>query len=205
MHSSKHQPARYQPQLFEGLEKGDLARLVSPKLSVDEFKSKMGDDADIIVLSFIVNGKEPATDLMNFIERGYDWVLDADVSSGELDDGEYVVFIEMERDPKAPEQITDLISDINNLTEHKTDEWTFQYHKDPAEYGISVEELAKCIPLTSEAYHIKVGNEEDDSAPEENDFDEELSAMQEAARIPMRKQAPKNDWTESIRVAAGLK
>ena len=56
--------------LSEGLEQGDLDRLVHNKLHVDEFKSKMGSDADIIVLSFKVDGKEPARDLMNFIERG---------------------------------------------------------------------------------------------------------------------------------------
>ena len=85
--------------LSEGLEQGDLDRLVHRKLHVDEFKSKMGSDADIIVLSFKVDGKEPARDLMNFIERGYEWILDADISSGELDDGQYLVFAELERDP----------------------------------------------------------------------------------------------------------
>jgi len=91
--------------LSEGLEQGDLDRLVHNKLHVDEFKSKMGSDADIIVLSFKVDGKEPARDLMNFIERGYDWILDADISSGELDDGQYLVFAELERDPAAAKHI----------------------------------------------------------------------------------------------------
>ena len=80
-------------QLFEGLEKGDLARLIHPELHVDEFQSKLGDDADVIVLSFKVNTKEPAGDLMAFIEKGYDWILDSDVSSGEMDDGSYIVFV----------------------------------------------------------------------------------------------------------------
>ena len=69
-------------QLHEGLEQGDLARLIDSVYSIDEFKSKMGDDADIIVLAFTAGDKGPAQDLMNFIEKGYDWVLDGDVSSG---------------------------------------------------------------------------------------------------------------------------
>ena len=67
---------QYNSQLSEGLERGDLDRLVHRKLHIDEFKSKMGSDADIIVLSFKVDGKEPGLDLMNFIERGYDWILE---------------------------------------------------------------------------------------------------------------------------------
>ena len=76
--------------LFEGLEQGDLKRLIHPELHIDEFKSKLGDDADVVVASFKVDNKEPANDLVNFIEKGYDWVLDADVSSGEMDDGSYI-------------------------------------------------------------------------------------------------------------------
>ena len=60
--------------LFEGLEAGDLARLIHPELHVDEFKSKLGDDADVVVVSFKVDSKEPANDLVAFIEKGYDWV-----------------------------------------------------------------------------------------------------------------------------------
>ena len=35
--------------LFEGLEQGDLKRLVHPELHIDEFKSKLGDDCDVVV------------------------------------------------------------------------------------------------------------------------------------------------------------
>ena len=51
----------------------------------------MGDDKDIITLAFSVNGDSPAKDLENFIEKGYPFVLDADVSSGEQSDGSYKV------------------------------------------------------------------------------------------------------------------
>ena len=45
-------------QFNEGLEYGDLKRLIHPELHVDEFKSKMGDDSDIVVISFKVVDKE---------------------------------------------------------------------------------------------------------------------------------------------------
>ena len=63
--------------LFEGLEKGDLARLIHPELHVDEFKSKLGDDQDVIVLSFKVDAKEPAGDLVSFIEKSFSHKLKA--------------------------------------------------------------------------------------------------------------------------------
>ena len=65
----RHKIKMQNNQLFEGLEQGDLARLVTRTYSIDEFKSKMGDDADIIVLAFTTADKGPAQDLMNFLKK----------------------------------------------------------------------------------------------------------------------------------------
>jgi len=97
--------------LFEGLEAGDLKRLIHPELHVDEFKSKLGDDSDVITISFKVATKEPAQDLVAFVEKGYEWVLDADASSGEMDDGSYIVFVELDRNKDAAENIMSLLTD----------------------------------------------------------------------------------------------
>jgi len=168
----------------------------------------MGNDADIVVLSFKVNGKEPATDLMNFIEKGYDFVLDADISAGELDDGEYLVFAEIERQPEAPEQIVGLLDDILNLTDQDINDWKFQYRKSSTEHDINAEEIKSVVPTTPEEYDAKFGesDEEEVQEPESDDeIEDMISAMQESARVPMKRTAPKNDWTESLRIAAGLK
>ena len=177
--------------LSEGLEQGDLDRLVHNKLHVDEFKSKMGSDADIIVLSFKVDGKEPARDLMNFIERGYDWILDADISSGELDDGQYLVFAELERDPTAAKYIYQLMSDIMNLTDTDLSDWKFQYRKNSREHDITSDNIADIIPMTPQSYRSKFG-------------DKELDAMKAAAGVSTQRKAPVNSWTESLRAAAGI-
>ena len=177
--------------LSEGLEQGDLDRLVHNKLHVDEFKSKMGSDADIIVLSFKVDGKEPARDLMNFIERGYDWILDADISSGELDDGQYLVFAELERDPASAKYIYQLMSDIMNLTDTDLSDWKFQYRKNSREHDITSDNIADTIPMTPESYRSKFG-------------DKELDAMKAAAGVSTQRKAPVNSWTESLRAAAGI-
>ena len=46
-----------------GLRQSDLEFTVDPVFEIDSYKSKMGDDEDIVVLSFSVNGEQPAKDL----------------------------------------------------------------------------------------------------------------------------------------------
>jgi hypothetical protein len=95
-------------QLNEGLHAGDLRMLVDNIFEIDSYASKMGEDKEIVVLSFTVNSKEPADDLVNFVENGYDFVLDADTSPGELSDGKYKVFVEIERNRHITKQILNL-------------------------------------------------------------------------------------------------
>ena len=108
--------------LRENLEQGDLKRLVHNELHIDEYKSKMGDDADVCVLSFKVSGKEPSMDLVNFLEKGYEFILDADVSSGEKEGGDYLVFVELDRTPELPDQLEQMMKDIMKLTDQDIDE-----------------------------------------------------------------------------------
>ena len=55
----------------EGLKSGDLEGVVNKRFTVDQFKSKMGDDRNIMVLTFTVDGMAPAKDLERFAETGY--------------------------------------------------------------------------------------------------------------------------------------
>ena len=87
-----------------GLQKNDLEFTTDSIFEIDSFKSKMGDDKDIVVLSFSVLGEQPALDLVNFVEKGYPFVLDADKSSGEQADGKYRVFVELERNNEVAKQ-----------------------------------------------------------------------------------------------------
>ena len=177
--------------LFEGLEAGDLKRLIHPELHVDEFKSKLGDDADVIVLSFKVTGKEPGLDLVAFIEKGYDWVLDADVSSGEMNDGSYIVFVEIERTRELPTQIMEIMEDLMNLTDQKLSDWRVRYHKSTEDHELTEESLSSLIPSTPEDYKQKYGHEE-------------IDKLKAAANVPVKTKAPKNEHTESLRAAAGI-
>jgi hypothetical protein len=177
--------------LFEGLERGDLARLIHPELHIDEFKSKLGDDEDVIVISFKVDTKEPATDLVAFVEKGYDWVIDADISSGEMDDGSYIVFVEIDREKSAPDNIMTLMEDLMNLTEQDIDDWRVRYYKSHKEKQLSLEALQELIPCTPEDYNKQYGQDS-------------LDQLKTAAGLDVDTKAPKNDFTESIRNLAGI-
>ncbi len=185
---------------------GDLTRLVHNELHIDEYKSKMGTDADICVISFKVAGKEPSADLVSFIEKGYDFVLDADVSSGEKEGGDYLVFVELERSEKLPEQIIEIMDDIMNLTQQKIEDWRVRYYKSVTDHELTKESLANIIPLTSEEYSAKYDKEDEEvDSTEPEDITKDLDAMKTAAGVPVTTTAPVNDFTESLRVAAGLK
>jgi hypothetical protein len=177
--------------ITEGVESGDLKRLVEPNIHIDEFKSKMGDDKDICVISYRLHGKEPGFDMINFFEIGYDYVLDADVSSGELEDGDYVVFIELERSKLLPQQIMELTTDLLNLTEQEIDEWTVKYRGKSSYTELTQENLARIIPLTPQEYESRFGSDQIDS-------------LKAAAGVEVKTKAPKNDYTESLRVLAGI-
>lgn len=181
-----------QHHLSEGMEAGDLQRLLHNELHIDEYKSKLGKDEDVCVLSFKIKDKEPALDLMNFFEKGYDWVIDADLSSGEMPDGDYIVFIEVERTPELPKQIMELMDDTMNLTSQKLSDWRVRYHTNTTDHELSEESLTALIPLNSEQYRKKYGKED-------------IDKLKAAAGVKVNTTAPKNDFTESLRALAGIK
>ena len=190
-HQHNHQRAKFK--LSEGLEKGDLARLVHVELHIDEYKSKMGNDEDIAVVSFKVGGKEPAIDLVNFVEKGYDWVIDADTSAGEMHDGDYIVFVELERSHRLPARILEMLEDMVNLTENRLDQYRVRYHKDTEDHECTEETLRRLVPLTPRDYITKVSKDT-----------EELDKLKAASGVEVTTRAPKNDYTESLRIAAGI-
>ena len=145
---------KQQRKLSEGLRRGDLKELVSNVFTVDQFKSKMGEDEDVIVLGFKVDDKFPATDLMEFLERGYPFILDADMSSGEEQDGKYQVFVEIERTPKLPGQLQHLFSGISQLTDCY--DWRFRYQRAPHSVPFTEQDILENIPMSPAEYKARI-------------------------------------------------
>lgn len=142
------------------LRANELRDLVLPLIGIDSFKSKIGDDDDIIVLHFTVKYADPAKDLENFIEMGYNFIIDADVTPGETDAGVYLVFVELERSRDAPEQIMELIDGVKRLTGHS--DMRFRYYKQFKTYDLNLENIKAAVPITPEQY-IDVIDEPDNA------------------------------------------
>jgi hypothetical protein len=137
-----------------GLLAGDLRMLVNNIFEVDSYSSKMGDDKDIVVLSFTVEQQEPAKDLVTFIERGYPFVLDADASSGELKDGRYKVFVEIERNRRIHEQILEVLDGVGKLAD--VDNFKFRYYKSFKSIEANEDSLLETIPKTKDEYEAVI-------------------------------------------------
>jgi hypothetical protein len=137
-----------------GLRAGDLNGLVLDIFEVDNFQSKMGDDRDVCVVSFISKERAPARDMMEFIEKGYSFVLDSDVSSGEDRDGNYHVFVELERNNQLTRNIKELTDGLTKLC--GCEEWKFKHYKNNK--PLSLESLDEVITKSPIEYDTMMEN-----------------------------------------------
>lgn len=136
------------------LQSEDLRDLVDRIIEIDAYKSKMGADADIITIAFSTKTKESADDLVGFLERGYPFVLDADATSGEQSDGTYKVFVEIERDKRAAEQIIEMSDGVSKLT--GIEKLKFRYYKNFRSLPLDQAALEAAIPVSADDYSVKV-------------------------------------------------
>jgi hypothetical protein len=177
-------------QLFESLSFKDLDGLLKPTIHVDEFSSKMGDDDDIIVISFFVRDQQAAKDLMMWFEKGYDFVLDADRSPGEIRPGRYLVYVEIRRRSTAGGNVEQLLNDLNTLTEFESsDQWLMHYKG--KETPFSRDTFDSTVPLTPKAYRDR--------------YEKDLNEVRVAAGIPVVTSYDKRDRAlQTIQSAAGI-
>lgn len=192
MHNNQQHQAH--SQLSENLENGDLAMLLDTSITIDEYKSKMGSDDEIIVVAFTIQNKDAAQDLTGFIERSYDWILDADNSPGELDSGKYLVFVEINREPEAIDNIMIMMQDLENLVHIKPEEYTVVYNKPRKQGKLDKESLKSMIPTTPEEYRNM-----------QRRLKTDIDNLKAAAGVKIDTRAPVNDFTESLRIAAGIR
>jgi hypothetical protein len=176
--------------LFESLEYKDMEGMMKPTIHVDEFSSKMGDDDDIIVVSFFLRNEQAAKDLMSWFEKGYDFVLDADRSPGEIKPNRYLVYIEMRRRSTAGGNVEQLLDDLNTLTEfEKASDWTMHYKGKDVPF--SRETFESLVPLTPRAYRERM--------------EQDLNEMRSAAGLEVRSNYDSKDKSlQAIQSAAGI-
>jgi hypothetical protein len=174
--------------IFETLEYKDMEGLVKPTIHIDEFTSKIGDDDDIIVVSFFVRNQDAAKDLMNWFERGYDFVIDADRSPGEIKQNRYLVFVEIRRRSTSGAHVKQLLDDLSTLTEYEPKDWTMKY--EGTDIPFTQEDFERIVPLSPRAYREA--------------HDGELNEVRIAAGLPVKGFYEKDDDIKSIQSAAGI-
>lgn len=106
--------------------KGDeLNSLIDPIVSIDEYKSKVGEDNDVVVLAIRIKDSDPAADLSQFIETGHE-CMDVDISPGPNGDGYYTVFVELNRDRKVWWKVKHILLDVVRVDHTLKDKpWKF--------------------------------------------------------------------------------
>ncbi len=168
--------------ITEGLDYHDLKGQVEPRVSVDEYAAQMGDDSAIVTLAFIVNSKLAAEDLVSWLEIGYDYVIDASVSDGELEPGKWLVFVEMKRRSNVPNKIVDILKDLETLTDMKVDQYEVMVDNKP--HKADIDSLKQAIILSPLEYDSKKTDQEE---PKNQEGDEELNEMRSIAGLPAKK------------------
>lgn len=111
--------------LREGLGKHDLVGLVDKTFTIDKFKPKFGEEKDIIVTAFKCANEAAADDLADFIEKGnYQIPLqDTETSFAPDTQGKWLVFIETDRTLQYAKLLTNLLKDVERLTDKLN--WNF--------------------------------------------------------------------------------
>jgi hypothetical protein len=159
--------------LNEGLEYHDLVGQMLPTVTVDEYAAHMGEDSEIVTLAFTVKSEAAGNDLADWFERGYDFVLDAQVSEGEVKPGQYLVFVEMNRRSSVPKRIIELLDDLETLTAIPVKDWTIVV--DDEEYSPEEDVLKQVITISPHEYRETEEVEE-----------EEINEMRERAGLEVK-------------------
>ena len=175
--------------VFENLGYKDMEGMIKPVIHIDEFTSKMGDDDDIIVISFFVRDQQAAKDLMKWFEKGYDFIIDADRSPGEIKPNRYLVYVEIRRRSVAGAHVQQLLEDLSTLTEFDPEDWTMTYEGVSMPY--SQEEFERVVPLSPKEYRKQ--------------HEGDLNEWRVAAGLPTKAIYEEDDAIKALQTAAGMR
>ena len=176
--------------LKEGLDYHDMKGQIDTKVTVDEYAAKMGKDSDIVTLTFKVNSKLAAEDLVSWLEIGYDFILDASVSEGEIEPGKYLVFVEMKRKHNVPKKIVEILEDLKTLTDRDVKD--YEVEVDEESYDPDVDVLKQVIIASPTEYAAKKEKEE------------ELNEMRQIAGLETKNLHKDDAYLKQIKSMAGM-
>jgi hypothetical protein len=137
-----------------------------------------------------VRDGQAAKDLMMWFEKGYDFVLDADRSPGEIRPGRYLVYVEIRRRSTAGGNVEQLLDDLNTLTEFEdSTAWTMHYRDKTVPF--TRDTFDSTVPLTPRAYRER--------------YQKDLNEVRTAAGLPVVTTYDRQDRElQTIQSAAGI-
>jgi len=149
--------------LTEGMREGDLANMLLPIISVDEYESKIDDSA--VVIGFYINDLNAARDLNRYIQKSPQDIIDTEISPAPDQHGYYLVFVEIINNKQLPKIIMEIIADISPLVSVDTWEMRLRGEDSPKVasestlmqyFGYSIEENVYKILTNTELHEATV-------------------------------------------------
>lgn len=133
--------------ISENIKKNELEGMILPVVSIDEFEPKSGTENEVIVIAFYCKEFNVSKDLRDFLEKTIIRTLDIDLSNNCDENGNYLVFVELQRKKNSIQEILDLTKEVNRLSPYK-------------EWKVSMFRVNTVIPLTVEAIsrHLKLSS-----------------------------------------------
>ena len=132
---------------------GEMINLVNETISIDQYKPKIGEANETVVVAFEVMQEGAASDLSNLIETDVVESLDVDVSQGPNSSGNYLVFVEFARDKNLHSNIMEIMKVVTNVTE--ITEWKYDYYKGDSSKELNEQNLSETILDNQEQYVLK--------------------------------------------------
>ena len=143
-----------QSKVNESIQHNDLRDLINPVISIDQYKSKIGADTNVIVIGIKIKSDEPSKDLSQFLETGNTDALDVDIGPGPDADGFYTVFVEFNRNSKVFANIDRLVGDLMQVDNDLT-QVSFTSYKNDMPVDWSKENCEEHIITSSYDYGMK--------------------------------------------------
>ena len=139
---------------------GEMENLVNSTISIDQYKPKIGEANETVVVAFEVQQELAAKDLSNLIETDVTESLDVDISQGPNNNGNYLVFVEFNRDNKLHNRIMEIMKCVSNAT--LINEWQYEYYNCDNAVDLNEINLKETVLDNQEQYVLKYAQQTED-------------------------------------------
>ena len=138
---------------------GEMTNIVTPVVSIDQYKPKIGEANETVVIAFEVMNEQPAKDLSNLFETGISDTLDVDISQGPNNNGNYMVFVEFSRNKDLYKNIQEILTTASNVT--GITEWRFNHYKGEQTLDLNEDNLTQSVLDNPEEYMLRYMQQSD--------------------------------------------